>query len=73
MKVGFREWFTPGKSTIMEIPTYSFGYPPALDTDQDGLYDLIEWILGFDPEDEDSDDNGISDYEEIYGTLGWFS
>ncbi|MDA0345930.1 MAG: hypothetical protein O3C43_17680 [Verrucomicrobia bacterium] len=67
MKVGFREWCTPGKATIMEIPTYSFGFPPPVDTDQDGLYDLIEFILGFNPENPDSDGDGIGDFEEIYG------
>ena len=69
MKVGFREWVTPGKSTLIEIPTYPFGYPLPMDTDEDGLYDLIEWILGFDPENPDSDGNGITDFEEIYGVL----
>lgn len=67
MKVGFREWCTPGKAILMEIPTYSFGFPPPFDSDQDGLYDLIEFILGFDPENPDSDGDGIGDFEEIYG------
>ncbi|MBN2210440.1 MAG: right-handed parallel beta-helix repeat-containing protein, partial [Sedimentisphaerales bacterium] len=43
-----------------------FHYPVKVDTDEDGLYDGEEYWLGTDPQDEDSDDDGLLDYDEIY-------
>jgi hypothetical protein len=42
-----------------------------LDSDHDGLSDLMEELLGTDPLDADTDDDGLSDGDEvnIYGTL----
>lgn len=69
MKVGYREWITPGKSTLMDTPVYSFGYPPDIDTDGDGLYDLPERIIGLDPTKADTDGDGTSDFFQIYPEL----
>ena len=35
------------------------------DTDEDGLYDLLENTLGLDPANTDTDGDGLSDYEEV--------
>ncbi len=40
-------------------------FPPA-DTDGDGLIDDQELDLGTDPTDQDSDDDGLSDYQEYF-------
>jgi len=45
------------------------------DSDGDGLSDVIELGIGTDPYDKDTDDDGISDGDEYYGTgpnLRWF-
>lgn len=39
----------------------------AVDQDGDGLTDLVEEELGTDPDDADSDDDGLSDFEEVGG------
>ena len=41
-----------------------------VDTDQDGLFDLIETQLGTDPKNPDTDDDGLKDGDEVnkYGT-----
>ena len=41
----------------------------APDTDQDGLTDSIEVVLGTDPFDQDTDDDGLSDGEEVLQPL----
>lgn len=38
----------------------------GLDIDQDGLRSMLEGLLGLDPMDQDSDDDGFSDGEEYY-------
>ena len=38
---------------------------PNLDTDNDGITDLVEFTLGTLPDDPDSDDDGLTDGEEI--------
>lgn len=40
-----------------------------LDTDEDGLPDFVEEMYGTDPENPDTDSDGLSDYDEIY-TVG---
>ncbi|HPB31013.1 MAG TPA: hypothetical protein PLB62_06120, partial [Candidatus Sumerlaeota bacterium] len=45
------------------------------DSDDDGLPDVIEMGIGTNPYDKDTDDDGISDGDEYYGTgpnLRWF-
>lgn len=39
-----------------------------LDSDEDGLPDYAEKIYGTDPENSDTDGDGLSDYDEIYKT-----
>lgn len=44
---------------------YSAGFP---DTDGDGIPDYLEKDIGTDPQKADSDDDGLTDYEEFYLT-----
>lgn len=44
-------------------------YDIELDSDGDGLMNQLEQANGTMPNNPDTDDDGISDYEEIYGTL----
>ena len=60
-KVAFRESFTGSKSTLMEAPTFSFGYPDLIDSDEDGLNDLPEMVIGTDPNIPDSNGDGNND------------
>ena len=39
--------------------------PGEMDSDEDGLYDSQEAVLGTDPNDSDSDDDSLSDYLEV--------
>jgi hypothetical protein len=52
--------------TGMLIIALSYGHSEEADTDGDGLTDDAEQELGTDPLDSDSDDDGYTDYEEIY-------
>ena len=45
-----------------------FGESSGIDTDIDGVDDDIEEILGTDPENEDTDNDGLYDSWEIFGT-----
>jgi hypothetical protein len=42
------------------------GYPTKADTDGDGVVDQVETAIGLDPDDWDSDGDGLSDGTEIY-------
>jgi len=54
-------------SALSGSETYSFLGP---DSDGDGLMDSEEALLGTDPLKEDTDDDGLSDYDEVNGTFG---
>jgi hypothetical protein len=41
------------------------------DTDGDGLFDSEEAALGTDPNKVDTDDDGLSDFDEVEGTFGY--
>ncbi len=64
------------KKKNSEIHNVSFEYDEVeeydaytKDTDNDKLYDWIEEYLGTDPRKDDSDADGLTDYDEIYVTL----
>ncbi|MDD5223977.1 MAG: MopE-related protein [bacterium] len=44
-----------------------------LDPDSDGLPNLTEYYLGTNPNDADTDDDGLTDYEEINATYGYYT
>lgn len=46
-------------------------HQPNNDSDKDRIPDLVEKYLRTDPYDKDTDKDGISDYDEIKGTLGY--
>jgi hypothetical protein len=47
-----------------EYTNQDFVMTPQVDTDSDGLFDYFETILGTDPNDADTDDDGILDGDE---------
>ena len=49
------------ESSLLE----TYDWPPVLDSDGDGLTDEEELVLGTDPDNEDTNDNGHSDLVEI--------
>ncbi len=57
---------------ITEMGKYIMGEVPLLqsevklDTDEDGICDYLETLLGTDSSDTDSDKDGFSDFEELY-------
>lgn len=54
--------------TFIGVPLW-MGLPMALDRDLDEYYDLDELVAGTDPEDADTDDDGLPDgYEVFWGT-----
>lgn len=46
-------------------PTAGNGLDDAVDSDSDGISDAIEGVLGTDPNDPDSDNDGLTDGEEV--------
>ena len=42
-------------------------FPPLMDSDGDGLADLVEYAIGTDPDSPDTDGNGLSDGVELSG------
>ena len=51
-----------------QLPNLDYGIP--LDPDNDGLENSIEFLLGTNPRDGDSDNNGISDSDEDFDNDG---
>lgn len=56
-----------GNHTTYGPHTVIFGEGSGLDTDDDGIDDEIEDILGTDPESDDTDGDGLFDYWEVFG------
>jgi hypothetical protein len=48
-----------------EKPVISSPLPESLDSDNDGLTDAEERVVGTDPENADTDNDGYSDYQEL--------
>lgn len=44
-------------------------YPSLMDSDGDGITDLVEYYIGTDPDLRDSNGNGVNDGMEILGLL----
>lgn len=60
-----REGTTVKVEGELEYTAYSKGYNS--DSDEDGLSDDFEYACGLDPSRADTDLDGISDYDELYG------
>ncbi len=57
---------TGANGSVSELPSVPLESAAGLtDTDRDGLADAVEYVLGTDPNDPDSDDDGISDLAEV--------
>ena len=61
MRVGHVDFVTPDAGLSFEIPAIHLRDDTSDNSDQDGLTDLAEFILGSDPADPDSDGDGIPD------------
>lgn len=62
--------FATSTATSSEViaedkPVISSPLPESLDSDNDGLSDAEERVLGTDPENVDTDNDGYSDYQEL--------
>jgi hypothetical protein len=68
-QVFFVRWTTCDPSTAKNMTYGIDNLRGPTDSDNDGLSDAKEFVLGTDPHDPDSDGDGMSDGEEIaYGT-----
>ena len=60
-QVGFVDFTTPSSGKGFQIPPVPMSLPMTVDTDQDGLPDDAEFIIGTDPSNPDTDGDGIKD------------
>ena len=72
------QWAGPGRARQVIPPSYFFLSLPdhqaleeSIDTDQDGLTDLLEAIAGSDPLNPDTDGDRLLDGEEYHATYGY--
>lgn len=72
LRVGYVEFHSGPSGSRFTIPPVPLReLSSSLDTDGDGLVDLAEFVLGTDPNDEDTDDDGILDGAAAQaGTVG---
>ncbi|MCH6258918.1 Ig-like domain-containing protein, partial [Puniceicoccaceae bacterium K14] len=63
--IGFVDFTTPRPGRSVVIPDVPMGLPLTGDSDGDGLVDDAEFILGTDPLDPDTDDDGINDGDAV--------
>jgi hypothetical protein len=65
LRVGSIEITTPRPGIRVSLPAIQIRLPNPYDSDNDGLHDTGEFILGTIASDEDSDDDGIRDGAEV--------
>jgi hypothetical protein len=60
-------WTVQVRTSREAVPVYP--NPVAADSDRDKLMDILERSCGLDPRQRDTDLDGLTDYEEIYGVI----
>ena len=65
LRVGSIEITTPRPGIRVSLPAIQIRLPNPYDSDNDGLHDTGEFILGTIASDDDSDDDGIRDGAEV--------
>lgn len=65
LRVADIEITTPSPGRTFRFPDFIFRQASSHDTDRDQIHDLGEFIVGTDPLDRDSDDDGIEDGPEV--------
>ncbi|MFP2904208.1 hypothetical protein ACLESD_03855 [Pyxidicoccus sp. 3LFB2] len=64
---GTRQGVAAAEAELLPVPACPVG---ALDTDADGICDLVEAVLGTNPNSTDTDGDRLSDYAEAFGLGG---
>jgi len=72
LRLGYLEFKSGANGARLELPDVALRPSAAgIDTDADGLTDIAEFVVGSDPNDPDSDDDGILDGAAVQaGVLG---
>ena len=69
LRVGQRDFITPTNGAAFTIPTVTFRNPITPDSDDDGLHDEAEYILGTSALNPDTDGDGLDDGSEFFQGL----
>ena len=63
--IGSSAFRTPANGGMLQLPTILVASDTSIDSDQDGLTDAAEFIIGTDPHNPDTDGDGIPDGVEV--------
>ena len=69
LRVGQKEFTTPGNGAGFTIPRVGFRNPFTPDSDGDGLHDEAEYIIGTNAANPDTDGDGLDDGSEVFQGL----
>ena len=65
LAIGTSEWLTPDSGQTFDLPAVSLRPDAGLDSDNDGLSDVAEMVMGTKPGTRDSDGDGVPDGAEV--------